>query len=46
MLEASAGDSSAAELRSVPSSRADVFKDRRLSPLQVGCVFSQDMPIG
>lgn len=38
MLQASAGG--AAQLRSVPSSRADVFKDRQLSPLQVrlaGC---------
>ena len=34
-LAAAAGPS-ARQLRSVPSSRSEVFKDRQLSPLQVG----------
>lgn len=39
MLQPTAGG--AAQLRSVPSSRADVFKDRQLSPLQA----STRMPV-
>lgn len=40
-LDASASSSGAVELRSVPSSRSEVFKDRQLSPVQVrfaGCL--------
>jgi hypothetical protein len=33
---AAAAGPSASQLRSVPSSRSEVFKDRQLSPLQVG----------